>query len=1056
MGNFNYKFRHLTIGVSFFCACFLTTNTVTAQEKQKESKIKKDTVRSRDLEQVVVTALGITRAQKKLGYAISKVDAKDINESGVTNPMAALQGKVPGVFVNVGSGGPQSSSRILIRGNTSLGPNNQPLIVVDGVIMDNGTTGADPWGDAYDFGNEMKNLNTEAFESISILRGAAASALYGSRASNGVIVFTSKKGRKGTGIGIKVSSDITTETAYAGPKLQNEYGGGLSTVFSKDSNGNRIIDPQYGGWLSYGPKFDGQPIKDLDGRIIPWSPKKNNFLDLYQTGINRNHVLELSGGTEKSSFIFSYNNNEVTGILPNNKFEKNAFYFRATHEFSKFLKMDASINYVKTYSANPVPQGGNGSPLFWFLYSLPRQFDTDYWKNNYLDPINGGIRRNTADPYSITSQLFNIYQNNREQNENNYIGRVELRSEVTKWLNLTFSANFNNLDVVNEAKILGSDPKFAGGKYSIAQGKKQQYNFKFLADAHFDLTKDLTLAAFLGAEEWRSKYKEITNVTDGGLRIPGVFELYNSVNPGKIYTNYTDGYMSPKIIRSVYAFANLAWKNQLFLDITGRNDWSSTLAYPNRTGKTNYFYPSFTGAWIFSDTFKTSKWLSFGKLRVALAWTGRDTSPYNTSSGLFYNYGDNYVSPNGSNIPLVGFNSRNLANLNLKNELTRSIELGLNLAFLKNRIELDATVYQNNTTNQILSLATPVESGVASQQINAGEIRNRGIELALSGKPIYNDRFKWNSTITFSKNVDKVLSLAPGVQEFNLEGAMGTDVRSVAIPGQEYGIIMTKYGYARYQALDANGNKINDPKNGMPVLNSSGFYVRSDSYQNQGYVRVGKIAPDFLSSFRNTFTYKNLSLDVLIDARVGGDFLSATYNYGVQSGVLASTLYGRDPNNGGIAFKDASGVDRVGVIPNGVFGQNTVIKDLNGVQRNVGGMTYQEVYNNGWIRPVRTELYYYYSASWGTGIREQAVLKDTWVALRQVQLTYSFPKSLLAHTGLTSLRASLVARNLFYIYNELPSNINPDGLYNNRSGSAFEYGGAPFTRYVGFHIDFTL
>lgn len=1045
------------LGISPFHTAAVLCFLLGATNYTKAQKVKKDTtVKNKQIEEVVVTALGIKRDQRKLGYAITKVENKDITQAGVVNPMEALQGKLPGVEITAGSGGPQSSARIQIRGNTSLGGNNQPLIVVDGVIIDNSVTGADSWGSGYDFGNEMKNLNTDVFESVTVLRGAAASALYGSRAANGVIVITTKKGKSRNGLGIKINSSLTTQHVYSGPKLQNEFGAGVTPTFSTDANGNRFIDPnRY--YYSYGPKFDGQPVRDIDGRTILWNSQPNNYKDIYQVGLDRKNAFELSGGSDKSTFLLSYTNQEVEGILPRNKFTKNAYFLRATYDFSKYLQVDASINYNRSFGRNPVPQGGGESPLFSYVYGIPRSFDAVYWRNNYLDPVNGGVKKETADPYDMAYKYFNIFQNTRTQTENNYIGRLELKSQLTDWLNLMVSGNFNNYSFINESKIMGENPGFTGGGYSILDGTKEQYNLKFLLSGNFKLTDNLTLNASIGGEDFRSRYTAHRQWTNGGLNTPGVFQIQNSIDPIGSETSYTDGNQSPKRIQGIYAFANFAWKNQLFIDITGRNDWSSTLAYPNGSGSLSYFYPSFVGNWSFSNSFKLPKWISFGSLRASLAWVGRDTSPYNTSSGLYYRRDPSaYNTPNGSRIPLTGFNSNSLANRNLKNELSRSIEFGLNMAFFNNRLDFDVSFYRTNTTNQLLTLSLPPESGVSQQQINAGNLQNQGIEVIVNAIPVKSSNFTWNTTFTFSQNRDKILELYPGVTEYVLNWGMGTDVKSIAIPGQQYGLIQTKYAYARYQALDANGNKIDDPRNGMKVLKSDGSYLRSDSYQNQGYTTVGKLTPDFLTSFRNTFKYKNLSLSVLIDARVGGDLLSATYNYGVQFGNLPSTLQYRDEERGGIKYIDANGNTQFGVIPEGVFGQNTTIKDKQGITRDVSGMTYQEVYNNGWINPVRTVAYYNNLSSWGGGIREQAIFENTWVALRELRLTYSFKTDLIKPIGLNSLNASLIGRNLFYIYNKLPDGINPEGKYSNSAGSFAEYGGAPMSRYIGFNLDFSF
>lgn len=1036
--------------VGAFCFLLGTAGHINAQ------KTKRDSTKTQEIEEVVVTALGIKRDQRKLGYAISKVDSKDITQAGVVNPMEALQGKLPGVQVIAGAGGPQSSAKIQIRGNTSLGKNNQPLIVVDGVVIDNSVTGADEWGSGYDFGNEMKNLNSDVFESVSVLRGAAASALYGSRASNGVIVITTKKGRSRNGVGVRINSSLTTQSVYDGPRLQNEYGAGVGSAFPTDSNGERFIDPNT-FFYSYGPKFDGKPVRDVDGRTVLYNPQPKNYLELYQVGIDRKNSVELSGGSDKSTFLLSYTNQEAEGILPRNKFIKNAYFLRVTHEFNKYLQLDTSFNYIRSYGENPVPQGGNSSPLFSFIYGVPRSFDANYWSQNYLDPVNGGVKQGNYDPYGMTAQYFDLFQNTRSQKEANYIGRVEVKSQLTDWLNLIIGGNFNNYSFINESKVLGTDPGFKGGGYSILEGIKEQNTIKFLANANFKLTDNLTMNASLGGESFTSKYKSTRLFTNNGLRIPGVFEIQNSVDAPGYEPIYTDGNVSPKKIQSLYAFANFAWKNQLFIDITGRNDWSSTLAYPDGHGAVSYFYPSFVGNWSFSNSFNLPKWINFGSLRGSLSWVGRDTSPYNTSSGFYYR-GDSsaYNSPDGTRIPLIGFNSSALANPYLKNELSRSIELGLSMAFFNNRLDFDVSVYKTNTTNQVLTLPMPQESGVQSRQINAGNLQNTGIEIVLNAVPVKSNNFKWDTSLTFAKNQDKILELAPGVEEYVMQWAMGRDVKSTAIPGQEYGLIQTNYAFATYQALDANGNKIDDPRNGMRVLKPGGTYMRSNAYQNQGYVTVGKLTPDFLTSFRNTFKYKNITLSVLIDARVGGDILSATYNYGVQFGNLPSTLQYRDEERGGIKYTDTAGQIQFGVIPEGVFAQGTKINDKQGIIRDVGGMTYQEVYEKGWVDPLRTDLYYRNLGAWGNGIRENAIFENTWVALRELKLTYSFKPELIKPLGINTLNASLIGRNLFYIYNKLPDGINPEGMYNNNSGSFAEYGGSPMSRYIGFNLDFSF
>lgn len=1006
------------------------------------------------LGEVVVTALGIKRETKKLGFSVTEVKGEELAKSNQVNPIAALQGKVAGVNINMGAGGPQSSSRINIRGNTSLGGNNQPTIVVDGIIIDNATTGAGEWGGASDFGNEMKNLNPDDFESVSVLKGAAATALYGSRAGNGVIVITTKKGSARKGLGINFSNTSSFETAYKGLDFQNEYGAGSKGKFVKGTDGMDEIDAN-NSWRSWGPRMNGQEVRETDGSIIKFSPQPNNYLDAYETGKVINSNLSMEGGNENTTFRFSYSNLTSSGITPKNNFDRNNFNLRATHKLSKYISLDAGITYVRSQADNPARQGGNDNIMFKYAYELPRSYQTNYWlqRDHYIDPVKGGVIE--RDPYAAY-YWFELFENNNFQKEDNLRANLGISSNLTNWLTLNLKGNIANLNTNTETQTLGSGAGFSGGYYEKYQTEKKQYQLQGILTANKQLTNDLDFGASLGGEIWNYDDSHIQAYTVGGLKVPGQFTISNSVNDARVFDRI-DG---KKRMDAVFGFANLAYKKMLFLDLTARNDWSSALTYPDGHGNYSYFYPSASLSWVFTEAFHLPSFFSFGKLRASWAKVGKDTKAYDTSIGN-YTFIGNYKDKEGNSIPRYGFDSPGIGNLNLKPEISKSVEVGADVRFFNDRLGLDVAYYKNNTNNQIMTLAVPQESGATSKIINAGNIQNQGIEVLLRGTPVKTNDFTWDATLAFTRNRNKIIELADGVPQYVLEWGMGNDVQTVAEVGSAYGEIKTKYAYARYQQKDANGNAVSHPSNGQKVLKADGYYMRSEA-MGQGYLPVGNMQPDFLSSLTNSFNYKNFNLGFMLDARVGGEMVSATYNYGIWNGVLQETVKGRDKETGGLERKtfDASGnvtgTFYDGMIPEGVFAQGIKIKDPKGVEHDVSGMSYEEAYKQGIVQPLTTENYYRNLASWGTGIREHAVFESTWVAMRELSLGYTFPKSITNRLRLNNLRLSLIGRNLFYLYNSAPGNVNPEGLYNNKAGSAFEYGGMPFTRSIGFSINVGL
>ncbi len=1041
------------------------------------------------LSEVVVTGFGARKDTRKLSYSVTEVKGSELTKTNNANIVDALQGKVAGVYIAQGAGGPSSSAKIRIRGNSRLDPNTQPLVVIDGVIITPGTSGADSWGVTQDFGNIIKDLNPDDYESITVLKGAAASALYGSKALNGVLLITTKKGTARKGLGVSVAHNESYDKAYKGPDFQNEYGGGISTKFATDAQGNRVVDPSASayndpdGAFSFGPKFDGKPVKDLDGRIVPWVANKP--LDFFQTGKYINTNVAVEGGTDRSTFRFSYSNLYNSSVVPDNYLKRNSFSLRATQKISKFINLDATVNYTTNKILNPINQGGNNSPLFAFTYLAPRNADLNYYRTHYIDSANGGLRNfrtnYTNDPYFLASTYWSFFANQVTRTENNFLANVDVTAAITPFLNLLVRSNINTYSDNTQSKNPGYLPGFTGeGKalfntvpnYQIDQNNYKNIREQLLLTFSKDLNKDFNLNATIGGEVQRSFGGIFSRAfTNGGLTTPGIYTLSNSINAPTIYiNNLNQG--APVTIRktittSDYFYGDLSWKNMLTLNFSVRNDLSSALTYADGHGDYSYVYPSVGLAWVFTELpyFKNSNSIiSFGKLRASLGYTGYPATPWVTNQTGNYGLTGTFNNNGTNNQQVYTFNGSTLPNSNLKNELNREFEFGTDIRFFNNRLGFDIAYYKKNTFNQIISLPASVESGVSSKLINAGNIQNQGIEVLLTATPIKTRNFNWNTTVSYTRNRNKIISLAPGVNSYQLELAFGADVVAEAIPGSTYGTVLSGSAFATYQAKDASGNNISNPNNGKRVIGSPPLrdyeagggqyytFLRSQDYDGSQKT-LGNIMEKYLFATTQEFDYKAFNLSFQIDGKIGGLMASATDQYGGQSGAFKSSLFGRDAEHGGVTYTDASGVKHDdGIIPDGVL--NTDISVTSGGQTvNLGGMTYADAVSKGYLKPIPAYAYHYNLTTWASGIRAYSVFENSWVALRQVSVGYNLPSSISKKLSVNNLRVSLIGRNIGYLYKTAKDGINPEGTYNNDASGFAEYGGLPYVRSLGFSIN---
>lgn len=805
-------------------------------------------VDSRQLSEVVVTALGIEREKKALGYAIQEVSGERVNQARETNVVNALSGKVAGVQVVNSSGGVGASSRITIRGNNSLTGDNQPLFVVDGIPISNATNTNGGYG-GVDYGNAASDINPNDIESVSVLKGANAAALYGSRAANGVILITTKSGRGTQGLGVTLDHSTTMESPFRLPDYQNEYGQGLNGLFEYvNGAGGGVMD---GVDESWGPRLDGGNRTQFFGEG-PWEASPNNVRDFFQTGLTHNTNVAITAGTDKSNVRLSLGNIDQTGIIPNTDLRRHSVGLNAGMQLSERLSANASVQYIQNVSDNRPANGYSGDNIMQQFVWFGRQVDInrlENYRNEDGSQYNWNYNYHN-NPYFIVNENLNSNQRDR------IIGNVSMKYDFTDWLNLM---------VRGGSDFFTDDRKrvWAPGTIDYPQGRfyeqaiyRNETNFDFLLGANKDITSDITLSAAFGGNNRRNTYR-MNDVLVRALAVPGIYNVSNAVgNPSP------SNYRSERVVNSLYGTGTFGFRDYFFVDVTARNDWSSTLPIANNS----FFYPSVSTSLVFTDAFNmNSGVLSYGKLRASWAQVGNDTDPYRTV-GTF-NANDPWDgSPN-----LTYTNT--LANANLKPEQTTSVEVGTDMRFFQDRATLDFTYFSKSTKDQIVNVTRSGASGFGYQTVNIGEITNKGVELQLGGTPILTEGgFTWDVLLNFSTYKNEVVSLTEGLDSYQLGLYWGVGLE--ARPGETFGsLVGTTY--------------LRDDQNNI-LLNAAGR-------PRVGPTDVlGNIIPDWLGGLRNSFSYKGLNLSFLLDARKGGDVFSVTHMFGLYAGVLEETLEGRE------------------------------------------------------------------------------------------------------------------------------------------------------------------
>ena len=948
------------------------------------------------LEDVVVTALGITKDKKTLGYTTQQLSSEQLGKGEETNIVNSLAGKVAGVRVT-NSQGDMGSSRIVIRGETSIGRDNQPLFVLDGVPVDNSQLNSG--GATRDFRNAIADLNPQDIESMSVLKGPNAAALYGSRAAHGVVIITTKSGRGAKGYGVTFNSGFTFSTVATLPTFQNVFGQGTNGLFSYvDGNGGGVND---GVDESWGPEMNGQLIPQFNsnGIATPFVAHPNNVKDFFRTGTTFNNGLSIAGSDEKFDYRFGVNYQDQKGTVPNTQIKKTNFTLNTDYKISKNIKIGATANYIITDIPN-LPGGPSGNRaagvMLQFLW-FGRQVDTQALKADRSRNWNSSYYSN---PY------WNAYYNTVEQKRNRLIGDVHAEVHILDGLDFKFRTGTDHYNDKRKYKIKYGTSGTPYGSYAEDTYTIDENNTDFILTYKRDLTSDLSFDV-LGGVNIRNRTEENNYQKAPRLAIPDLYTLANSRDAAVTSTSY---YAKLRTY-GLYGSTQFGFRNYAFLNLTARNDWSSTLP---RTGR-SYFYPSVNTSLLLTEMLGIqSTTLNYLKLRAGWSKVGHDADPY--SLVTIYN---SEAAFEGNPIQT---SSKVKNNPNLKPELTYSTELGFETYLFNNRVHLDFAYYNTDSKNQILKLQTSAASGYDYQILNAGKINNKGFELQLGGTPLQLKDFEWNVNLNYSQNRSKVKELDKEglIKSYTIATSGTTQV--LATVGERYG---TLFG-STYLRNDNGDIVIGD--NGLPQIDPTSKVL-------------GHYTPDWVGGISNTFKYKNFSLSVLIDASVGGKIYSGTNRTGTYTGVLETTLAGRNAEHGGLPYYYANNDGgSAGILSSTAPNGERVYQD---------GIIADGVKADGSRNTTVVSAEDYYKSLYN--ISEAFTYSASYVKLREVQFTYMVNKNFVKKLGIQGANVSIVARNLAFLYKKA-DNIDPEVALSTGNGQGIESLSLPTTRTFGFDI----
>lgn len=919
------------------------------------------------LSDVVVTALGIKREEKALGYGVSVVEGKDLTEAISSNWSDALKGKVAGLNLTQAGSGPVNSTRINLRGDRSLDVNgNEALIVVDGIPMINGkvSSGVDQAYGAgasgpdkdipIDFGNGLSDINPEDIASVTVLKGAAASALYGSRAANGALIITTKSGQKRQGgIGITINSNTSIEDVLRWPDYQYEYGQG-------NNNRNEAGELYYSYGLSedgantgstssaFGPKFEGQYYYQYDpeteGQSAErrlWRPYKNNIKGFFQTGKTFTNSIALDGATDNFSARASLTHTKNDWIMPNTGFERLVASLNTSMQFSDKLRVNGKMSFTSKNSDNLPGTGYNNQSIAYFMIFQNPNVDLNWYKPRWQK---GQEQISQIHPFSsyIENPFIIAHEMTNPLKSTNIEGNLQgLYTFSEKW-ELMLRSGLNMRQDRRENRRPFNTSQFPQGYYKQQDVLFLETNSDLLLTYNEKLSSRINLRASVGANTMKSEVKTDEAVARG-LLLPGIYKLSNALEQALANNN-----LLHRKTNSVYSLASLSFDEKIFVDITGRNDWSSTLP----AGNNSYFYPSISSSYILSDLLRLPATISFAKARLSWAKVGNDTNPYRTAK--YYATTD---IPGSANAPTT------LHNADLKPEVSTSWEGGLNVAFFNNRINLDVNLYSNTTVNQVLEVPLDITTGYSKAFINGGKIRNKGVEIYLSGSPVKTENFTWTSTATWAKNDNKILSLSENLgSDEQIIATSGTATLLAKVGGSTGDI----WGYGLVRNED--GQVIFDAKTGLAL-------------KPNDITKIGNAYADWRAGWINEFKYKNWRLSATLDGQYGGIVYSQSHHKMSEQGKLQHTLLGRETGT--------------------VIGEGVVLNEDGTYSPNTTPVAINTWYGD-----------YYRRANIETNSFKASYLK-----LREVRVEFNLPKSITTKLKVSNASIAVYGRDLAMISN---------------------------------------
>jgi iron complex outermembrane receptor protein len=1040
-----------------------------------------------DLNEVVVTtALGIKRQKRAIGYAAEQIKAAEITVAIPVDIAQGLQGKVAGLNISTSNGIGNASSRVVIRGNNSLFGRNQPLIVIDGAIVDNkeleqGNVGTNQ--DGYrDWGNYLSYLDMSTVEDVTVLKGPNAAALYGARGANGVILVTSKKGSKTKGAGIQFQTSTMFSDVYRFTEVQNEYGGGFraalwtanpklpknangesfpSILYPQDWSGNPYpgstgIDSSHGSipggyntwdvysWFgagsSWGPKLDGTPALWWDGKVRPYSPQPDNRKYMFKQGIEKAYNLSFSSANDLGSVRVGFLHKESDAIVENTTSKSTNFSLGSHVNISKVFNADINAAYNQSYRLNTPEIGTNNSWTKFMIYGMSREYQ-GLEKDLYLTKdIYDGDKTIFGGAYphaEYSKDLFwNTYQNNDRLWRDEFLSTIKFNAVATPWLNGFIRSSVDLLgtrfeqtnNTFSGSSDQSSNNGLLNGLFEKTISKDKTFNTDIMATLHKEdlFTQGFNASLTLGYNNYSTNTASVLGRNRGDFKVPNIYSLSNFV-PN--LSHFTPDSNNPADFRigayetrydiksySYIGLLNLSYKNYLFLEATGRKDYTSTLPKDNNST----FYPSMNTSFVFTEALDMGKFediLNYGALRFAWGKSANAADPYQL---------DNTFNTGSFGGVLTILRPNSVPPLNLTFQTSKSKEVGLSLGFFKNILNVDFTYYDILSENQILKSALSLAAGAKEVSFNSGVLTNKGFEFIINAKIINKDNFSWSASFNGAKNTNKVVSLAEGVQEQQIAtvfGSLGAFMK--ASPGENYGTI-----YGTDFELDAQGRK---QVMNIYNQNGSGQVVGTQYKVSSDVKKIGNAAPKLTGGIGNIFRYKDLNLSTLIDFKLGGDIYSVDHAVAMGSGLSPETAAAR--NGGGLpyAFPDGTSAN-VGMVMEGYNVDDNKVND-----RVISPVNYYGVTYAGWSHLNRP--------------RSLSVFENSWVKLREVTLTYNLPKSIVSKAKVfQNASLSLVGRNLCYLYTTLPQRLNPEGINGTGNGQGLQWAAFPSIRSIGLDL----